>query len=54
MRAVKVFVTGATGFIGGRMTRLLAERGDEVVALVRDPAKAGDLADAGVSWSRAT
>ena len=29
-RAVKVFVTGATGFIGGRMTRLLAERGDEV------------------------
>ena len=40
MRAVKVFVTGATGFIGGRMTRLLAERGDDVTALVRSPPKA--------------
>ncbi len=45
---MKVFVTGATGFIGGRMTRLLVERGDDVTALVRDPAKAGDLAEAGV------
>jgi len=52
MRVVKVFVTGATGFIGGRMTRLLAERGDEVVALVRDPAKASALADAGVELVR--
>lgn len=49
MRVVKVFVTGATGFIGGRMTRLLAERGDDVTALVRDPAKAADLAAAGVT-----
>ena len=48
MRVVKVFVTGATGFIGGRMTRLLVERGDDVVALVRDPAKAADLSAAGV------
>ncbi|HEX5910436.1 MAG TPA: SDR family NAD(P)-dependent oxidoreductase, partial [Thermoleophilaceae bacterium] len=45
---MKVFVTGATGFIGGRMTHLLAGRGDEVTALVRDPAKADDLAAAGV------
>ena len=49
MRVVKVFVTGATGFIGGRMTRLLVDRGDEVVALVRNPAKASDLAAAGVT-----
>lgn len=49
MRVVKVFVTGATGFIGGRMTRLLVDRGDDVVALVRNPAKAADLADAGVT-----
>ncbi len=48
MRAVRVFVTGATGFIGGRMTRLLVERGDDVVALVRDPSKAAELAGAGV------
>jgi nucleoside-diphosphate-sugar epimerase len=32
---VKAFVTGATGFIGGRLTKQLLERGDEVVALDR-------------------
>src|SRR6476469_6636851 len=40
---MKVFVTGATGFIGGHVVRKLTERGDEVVVLVRDPSKAGDL-----------
>ena len=40
---MKVFVTGATGFIGGHVVRRLAERGDEVVALVRDPSRASDL-----------
>jgi nucleoside-diphosphate-sugar epimerase len=44
---VKAFVTGATGFIGGRLTRRLRQRGDEVVALVRSPAKAADLRDLG-------
>jgi nucleoside-diphosphate-sugar epimerase len=37
---VKVFVTGGTGFIGGEVVRQLRERGDEVVCLVRNPAKA--------------
>jgi dihydroflavonol-4-reductase len=32
---MKAFVTGATGFLGGRLTQKLLERGDEVVALVR-------------------
>jgi dihydroflavonol-4-reductase len=44
---VRAFVTGATGFIGARVARRLRERGDEVVALVRSPAKAADLADLG-------
>ena len=46
---MKCFVTGATGFIGGRLARRLRGRGDEVIALVRSPAKAGDLAKLGVT-----
>ena len=46
---MKVFVTGATGFIGGRLVRRLCERGDEVMALVRSPAKADDLRALGVT-----
>jgi uncharacterized protein (TIGR01777 family) len=38
---VKVLVTGATGLIGSALCDLLLERGDEVVGLSRDPAKAG-------------
>jgi nucleoside-diphosphate-sugar epimerase len=44
---MKVFLTGGTGFIGGEVARRLRARGDEVVALVRDPAKARALADVG-------
>jgi nucleoside-diphosphate-sugar epimerase len=44
---MKAFVTGATGFIGGRLARKLRERGDEVVALVRSRDKAQTLADQG-------
>jgi len=40
---VKAFVTGATGFIGGHLVRKLRERGDDVVALVRNPSKAAGL-----------
>jgi nucleoside-diphosphate-sugar epimerase len=45
---VKVFVTGGTGFIGGRLVRRLRERGDDVVALVRSPDKALELERLGV------
>jgi nucleoside-diphosphate-sugar epimerase len=45
---VKVFVTGGTGFIGGRLVRKLRERGDDVVALVRSPDKALELERLGV------
>lgn len=36
---MKIFVTGASGFIGGRLAQKLAARGDTVVCLVRDPSK---------------
>ena len=40
---MRVFVTGATGFVMGAVTRRLRARGDEVVALVRSRSRAGDL-----------
>jgi len=44
----RVFVTGAAGFIGGATAHVLRERGDEVVAIVRDPSNATALLDLGV------
>jgi dihydroflavonol-4-reductase len=40
---MKVFLTGGTGFIGSEVARRLRARGDEVSALVRDPARATEL-----------
>jgi uncharacterized protein len=37
---MRVAITGATGLIGTRLARALAERGDSVVALSRDPDRA--------------
>jgi nucleoside-diphosphate-sugar epimerase len=56
---MKILVTGATGKVGSRLARRLAQRGDQVRALVRDSTRAaalrehrielveGDLLDAG-------
>ena len=41
-------MTGATGFVGGALARLLRDEGHEVRALVRDRARASDLAALGV------
>jgi UDP-glucose 4-epimerase len=45
---MKVLVTGATGKVGSRLSKRLAQRGNHVRALVRDSARAGDLRDAGI------
>src|SRR3954468_21683448 len=49
---MRFLVTGATGKIGNSVARQLVERGDEVVALVRDPAKARELLPGGVELAR--
>lgn len=41
-------ITGATGFVGGALARQLRDAGHEVVALVRDPARASGLSALGV------
>ncbi|WP_345324095.1 NAD-dependent epimerase/dehydratase family protein [Candidatus Villigracilis proximus] len=46
---MKYFITGATGFIGGRLAHQLREAGHDVIAVVRNPAKAQDLAQLGVT-----
>jgi len=43
----RVFVTGATGLVGGWLVRALLERGADVVALVRDWVPASDLIGGG-------
>ena len=48
MPVMRYAMTGATGFLGGVLARQLRDSGHDVVALVRDPAKATSLQDLGV------
>ncbi len=49
----RTLVTGATGFLGSHVTRLLVERGDEVRATVRPRSNPRALEELGVSTVRA-
>lgn len=46
---MRVLVTGAAGLTAGAVVRLLADRGDDVLAVVRRPADSAALADAEVA-----
>src|SRR3712207_2379252 len=48
---MKAVVTGATGFLGGHVTRLLAERGDDVRVTYRNPERLKHLK--GIDFKRA-
>jgi nucleoside-diphosphate-sugar epimerase len=49
---MKILVTGATGKVGSRLARRLAQRGGQVRALVRDPLRAAHLSDARIELAR--
>src|SRR3954470_6183444 len=40
---MKILITGATGKVGSRLAKRLAQRGDHIRALVRDRTRAADL-----------
>jgi nucleoside-diphosphate-sugar epimerase len=48
----RYFLTGATGYIGGRIAAQLVSSGHEVVALVRSPEKAAALKQLGVTLAK--
>jgi len=45
---MKVFVTGATGYIGGSVATKLMERGDQIIGLARSPEAADALKRRGI------
>ena len=47
---MRVFITGATGFLGGALARTLAENGAEVHALARPTANRSVLNNVAITW----
>jgi nucleoside-diphosphate-sugar epimerase len=47
---MRVFITGATGFVGGALTRALVAQGAEVHALVRPASSRSSLHDVPIHW----
>ncbi|MBD3162388.1 MAG: NAD-dependent epimerase/dehydratase family protein [Candidatus Eisenbacteria bacterium] len=47
----RYFVTGATGFLGGRILEQLARAGHTIVALARDPDRIDRRAAPGIEWA---
>ena len=45
---MQFLITGATGFVGGRLATALLERGDRVRGLIRDARRAGELRARGI------
>ncbi len=46
---MKIFITGATGYIGGSIAKTLADEGHEVHGLVRNPDKVDKLSEIGIN-----
>jgi nucleoside-diphosphate-sugar epimerase len=49
---MKYFLTGATGFVGGYLAKLLRSKGHDVVALVRSPDNANTLSEIGCTLAK--
>ena len=50
MKRMRVFTTGATGFLGGALACALAQEGVEVHALARATSDRGGVAGVAVNW----
>lgn len=51
---MRIFLTGATGWVGGALAAQLCQAGHQVTALVRSPEKAGPLVAQGVTLTPGT
>jgi nucleoside-diphosphate-sugar epimerase len=49
---MNILITGATGKVGSRLAKRLAQRGDNVRALVRDPTRAAGLREARIELAQ--